>query len=213
MNADLIDHLRHAAFGTTGLEPALREGLAGLDPALRERLAAGAEREGLLDLTYRTMDSPLGTLLLAASPAGLVRVAFAREDHDAVLAHLATVISPRILRSARRLDDPARQIDEYLAGGRRRFDVPVDLQLVSGFRRTVIEHLRDIAYGATESYATVAESTGSPRAVRAVGSACAHNPLPLVLPCHRVVRSDGTIGQYLGGAEAKRTLLTMEASA
>ncbi|HEY3238453.1 MAG TPA: methylated-DNA--[protein]-cysteine S-methyltransferase [Acidimicrobiia bacterium] len=182
------------------------------DAELRARLAAEAEREGLLDVTYRTVDSPFGPLLLAASPEGLVRVAFELEDHDAVLAQLATAISPRILRSSRRTDDVARQLDEYFAGRRRHFDVAVDLQLVRGFRRTVISHLRDIAYGTTESYAAVARAAGNPAAVRAVGSACSHNPIPLVVPCHRVVRSDGTIGQYLGGTEMKAALLTMEAS-
>jgi len=123
---------------------------------------------------------------------------------------LADAISPRILRSGRRTDDAARQIEEYLTGRRRRFDVPVDLQLVHGFRRTVILHLDDIPYGTTESYGALARAAGSPSAVRAVGSACSHNPVPLVLPCHRVVRSDGSIGQYLGGTEAKAALLALE---
>jgi methylated-DNA-[protein]-cysteine S-methyltransferase len=182
------------------------------DAELRARLAADAEREGLLDVSYRTFDSPFGSLLLAASPEGLVRVAFEGEGHDAVLAQLATAISPRILRSPRRTDDLARQLDEYFAGRRRHFDVPVDLQLVHGFRRAVISHLRDIAYGRTESYAAVAKAVGNPAAVRAVGSACRHNPIPVVVPCHRVVRSDGTIGQYLGGTDVKQALLTMEAA-
>lgn len=177
---------------------------------LRARLARRADQEGLLDIAYRTVDSPIGPLLVAASTVGLVRVAFEREDHDAVLARLAFVISPRILRSSRRTDDVARQLDEYFAGRRRRFDVPVDLQLVRGFRREVISHLREIAYGSTESYATVAKAAGHPAAVRAVGSACSHNPVPVVVPCHRVVRSDGTIGQYLGGTEVKAALLAME---
>lgn len=180
---------------------------------LRARLARRADQEGLLDIAYRTVDSPIGPLLVAASTVGLVRVAFEREDHDAVLARLAIVISPRILRSSRRTDDVARQLDEYFAGRRRRFDVPVDLQLVRGFRREVISHLREIAYGSTESYATVAKAAGHPTAVRAVGSACSHNPVPVVVPCHRVVRSDGTIGEYLGGTEVKAALLAMERAA
>lgn len=183
------------------------------DADLRSRLAEQAERAGLLDIAYRVVDSPLGGLLLAATVEGLVRVAFEREDHDIVLARLATDISPRILLSPRRMDDAARQLDEYFAGERRRFEVSLDLQLARGFRREVLLHLPDIAYGTTESYATVAMAAGSPNAVRAVGSACSHNPLPLVVPCHRVVRSDGTIGQYLGGPEAKQALLTMEAAA
>jgi len=185
---------------------------AALD-GLRARLAEQAEADDLLDVAYRTMDSPVGPLLLAATAAGLVRVAFECENHDDVLVELSTAISPRILRSSRRVDDVARQIDEYFAGRRRVFEVPVDLQLSKGFRRAVLTHLLEIPYGGRESYALVARSAGNPGAVRAAGSACANNPIPLVVPCHRVVRSDGTYGQYRGGAEAKHMLLTMEAGA
>ena len=178
---------------------------------LRARLAEEADAEGLLDVAYRTMDSPVGPLLLAATPAGLVRVAFELENHDEVLVELSTAISPRILRSPRGVDDVARQLDEYFAGRRRAFELPVDLQLAKGFRRVVLEHLREIPYGATESYTVVARSAGNPKAVRAAGSACATNPIPLVVPCHRVVRSDGTYGQYRGGPAVKHALLTMEA--
>jgi len=178
---------------------------------LHTRLVDAAERDGVLDVSYRTIDSPVGSLLLAATEDGLVRVAFDREDHDVVLGHLATEISPRILRAPRRLDGAASQLDEYFSGQRRTFDLPIDLQLAHGFRRAVLTHLRDIAYGETASYAMVAAASGSPAAVRAVGSACANNPLPLVVPCHRVVRSDGSIGQYLGGTEIKQALLAMEA--
>jgi methylated-DNA-[protein]-cysteine S-methyltransferase len=111
-----------------------------------------------------------------------------------------------------RLDRAARQLDEYFAGRRRRFEVPVDLRLAHGFRRTVLEHLPNIAYGTTATYAAVALAAGSPQAVRAVGSACARNPLPVVVPCHRVVRSDGTIGGYAGGSAAKHILLGLEAA-
>jgi methylated-DNA-[protein]-cysteine S-methyltransferase len=179
---------------------------------LRARLAAHADREGLLDVSYRTMDSPIGPLLLAATPAGLVRVAFEGENHDDVLVELATAISPRILRSPRGVDEVARQLDEYFAGRRRVFEVPVDLQLSRGFRRAVLQHLLEIPYGVRESYAVVATAAGNSRAVRAAGTACATNPIPLVVPCHRVVRSDGTYGQYRGGPAAKHTLLTMEAT-
>lgn len=178
---------------------------------LRARLAERAEEDGLLDVAYRTVDSPAGSLLLAATPAGLVRVAFEREDHDAVLTELAAAVSPRVLHSPRGVDDVARQLDEYFAGRRRAFDVTVDLQLARGFRRAVLEHLREIPYGATESYTAVAEAAGNPKAVRAAGSACATNPIPLVIPCHRVVRRDGTYGQYRGGPAVKHALLTMEA--
>ncbi len=189
----------------------------GLDPSttarLQARLVADAERAGVLDVGYRTVDSPFGPLLLAATEKGVVRVAFDIEDHDAVLVSLAHEVSPRILAAPGRLDTLARELDEYFAGTRRSFDVPVDLRLAHGFRRTVLDHLRSIAYGTTESYATVAAASGHPNAVRAVGSACSHNPVPLVVPCHRVIRSDGAIGRYLGGTEAKQTLLALEAAA
>lgn len=188
----------------------------GLDPTttdrLRARLAADAERAGVLDVAYRTVDSPFGSLLLAATDEGLVRVAFDREDHDVVLGVLAEQVSPRILAAPGRLDAVARELDEYFAGARRSFDVPVDLRLAHGFRRTVLDHLRSIAYGTTESYAMVAAASGNAAAVRAAASACSHNPVPLVVPCHRVIRSDGTLGQYLGGADAKQALLALEAA-
>ena len=181
--------------------------------ALRAGLAAQADGQDLLDVAYRIVDSPYGSLLVAATPAGVVRVAFELEDHEAVLDALATEVSPRILESAVRTDEVVRQLDEYFAGRRRAFDLAVDLQLVHGFRRQVVSHLTDIAYGQTASYAEVARAAGNPNAVRAAGSACSHNPIPLVLPCHRVVRSDGKIGQYLGGTETKAALLAMEAFA
>ena len=186
------------------------------DPAqarLRARLAASASHAGLLDVAYRRIDSPFGPLLLAATEAGLVRVAFTGQDHELVLEQLAARISPRVLHAPARLDQAAREIDEYLEGRRTAFDLPLDLQLATGFRRAVLDHLPEIAYGSTASYATMATAAGSPKAVRAVGTACALNPLPLVLPCHRVVRSDGSMGQYAGGEPAKRLLLELEASA
>lgn len=178
---------------------------------LHRRLERDAIADDLLDVAYRTVDSPLGPLLLAATTVGLVRVAYEVEDHDAVLAKLASAVSPRVLRAPARLDDAARQLEEYFERRRSAFEVPVDLRLADGFRRSVIEHLRDIGYGRRESYADVAAAVGSPRAVRAVGTACAHNPLPVVIPCHRVVRSDGSAGQYIGGAAAKTALLDLEA--
>jgi methylated-DNA-[protein]-cysteine S-methyltransferase len=177
---------------------------------LHDRLVADAERAGLLDVAYRTVDSPVGPLLLAATPAGLVRVAYGSPDE--ALTSLADKVSPRILHAPGRLDAVARQLDAYFAGTRHTFDVPLDLRLASGFRRSVLDHLPDIGYGRTASYADVAAAAGSPRAVRAVGTACALNPVPVVLPCHRVVRSDGSMGRYAGGDEAKRTLLALEAA-
>lgn len=177
---------------------------------LRARLAGDAADAGLLDVAYRTLDTPVGTLLLAATDSGLVRVAYAREDHDVVLQALADRISPRVLLAPRRLDPAAYQLEEYFSQRRRAFDIALDLRLAAGFRRDVLTHLGDIAYGHTGSYAQIAAAAGSPRAVRAVGSACATNPLPVVVPCHRVIRSDGALGEYVGGLDAKRTLLTLE---
>lgn len=181
--------------------------------ALHERLAAAAESEGMLDIAYRTIESPLGTLLLAATERGLVRVAYEREGFDAVLATLAARVSPRVLEAPARLDAAARELDDYLAGSRRDFDLPLDHALSSGFRAEVQRRLPEIAYGQTATYAVVAELAGRPRAVRAVGTACATNPLPIVVPCHRVVRSDGSLGGYVGGLEAKTSLLTLEGAA
>ena len=182
--------------------------------ALRARLAAVAEQEGVLDIAYRTLDTPVGTLLLAATGRGLVRVAYAREHHDTVLQTLADRISARILYAPSRLDTVTRELEEYFAGRRRSFDLPLDWRLSTGFRATVLHHLAtDLSYGQIASYGAVAELAGNPRAARAVGSACATNPLPVVVPCHRVVRADGTDGGYLGGPDAKRALLTLEAAA
>jgi methylated-DNA-[protein]-cysteine S-methyltransferase len=180
---------------------------------LRARLAAAAEAGGILDVAYRTVDTPVGPLLLAATEQGLVRVAYPNQGHDAVLQALADRVSPRVLHAPRRLDPVARQLDDYFAGRRRRFDVPLDWRLSAGFRSTVLHHLAvDVDYGHTASYAALAALAGNPKAVRAVGTACATNPLPVVVPCHRVVRSDGAIGNYAGGVEAKRTLLELEAA-
>ena len=177
---------------------------------LHDQLAATAEADRLLDVGYRTVDSPVGTLLLAATDQGLVRVAYDREDLDHVLQGLSDQISPRILRAPRRLDQVARQLAEYFAGRRRDFVLPLDFRLTHGFRRTVLGHLVLINYGHTETYAEVAAATGRARAVRAVGTACATNPMPVVVPCHRVLRSDGKLGGYIGGLEAKAALLSLE---
>jgi methylated-DNA-[protein]-cysteine S-methyltransferase len=181
--------------------------------ALHARLEDAADRDAILDVAYRTIDTPVGSLLLAATREGLVRVAFDSQDHDVVLQQLAATVGPRILRAPRRLDPVAREIDEYFARRRTSFDVPLDFALSTGFRRSVLEHLPQIAYGRTESYADVARTVGNPKAVRAVGSACATNPMPVVIPCHRVLRADGALGGYVGGPEAKAALLDLEAAA
>lgn len=186
---------------------------AGTLSRLHRRLEREAEQADLVDVAYTIVDSPLGKLLLAATPKGLVRVAYASENHDRVLDTLSEKLSPRILRAPKRLDDAARELDEYFAKRRRVFDLTVDLSLSRGFRQLVQLHLPEIGYGQTRSYRQVAELVGNPKAVRAVGTACATNPLPVVVPCHRVLRADGTIGRYIGGLEAKTALLNLEAAA
>jgi methylated-DNA-[protein]-cysteine S-methyltransferase len=182
--------------------------------ALHARLAAAAAAEGVLDIAYRTLDTPVGTLLLAATEVGLVRVAYGSENHDTVLQALADRISPRILHAPAQLDTVAAELEEYFAGRRRTFDLSLDWRLSAGFRAAVLHHLAaDLAYGQTASYGTVARLAGNPKAVRAVGTACATNPLPVVVPCHRVVRADGSMGGYVGGPDAKRALLILETAA
>ncbi|MFD9702413.1 methylated-DNA--[protein]-cysteine S-methyltransferase [Lentzea sp. NPDC059081] len=180
---------------------------------LHRRLQEAAAGEGLLDVAYTVVDTPVGSLLLAATERGLVRVAYDVEDHDKVLQTLSVKISPRILRAPRRLDLARRELDEYFEGRRTGFDLPLDLSLSSGFRRLVQLHLPEIAYGRTETYKDVATIVGNPKAVRAVGTACATNPLPVVVPCHRVLRTDGSLGGYVGGLQAKTTLLELERAA
>ncbi|HTU77087.1 MAG TPA: methylated-DNA--[protein]-cysteine S-methyltransferase [Trebonia sp.] len=177
---------------------------------LRDRLGLAAEAHGLLDVAYTTIDSPVGALLLAATPKGLVRVAYAVEDHDRVLDTLAQRLSWRVLRAPQRLDAAQRELDEYFSGRRQAFDLPLDLSLSRGFRQLVQQHLPQISYGQTRTYGQVAQLVGSPKAVRAVGTACATNPLPVVVPCHRVLRADGTPGGYVGGPDTKKALLRLE---
>lgn len=187
------------------------------DPETLKRLHMRLEREadtaGLVDVAYTTIDSPVGALLLAATPRGLLRVVYANENHDRALEVLAQKISPRILRAPGRLEAAVRELDEYFGRRRKMFDLPLDLSLSRGFRQLVQAHLPEIGYGQTRTYGEVAGLVGNPKAVRAVGTACATNPLPIVVPCHRVLRSDGTLGGYIGGLEAKTMLLSLEAAA
>ena len=180
---------------------------------LRDKLGLAAEAEGLLDIAYTTIDSPVGPLLLAATPRGLLRVAYDVEDHDRVLDTLSNRISPRVLRAPRRLDAAARELGEYFGGRRRVFDLPLDLSMSAGFRQLVQRHLPEIGYGQTRTYGQVAALVGNPRAVRAVGTACATNPLPVVVPCHRVLPASGAVGGYVGGSDVKQALLRLEAAA
>ncbi len=188
----------------------VRPDLADEVAAATHAALAVADAEGLVEVAYAHADTPIGRLTVAATAAGLVRVAFEREL-DTLPEELAAQISPRVVELPRRLDDVRRQLDEYFEGRRRRFDVPVDLQLARGFRRTVLELLHDrVGFGETRSYGDLAALAGSPRAVRAVGSAMATNPVPIVVPCHRVLRTGGALGGYGGGIEVKRWLLALE---
>lgn len=181
---------------------------------LQERLVRAAWQEGLVDVAYRSVDSPIGGLLLAATPLGLVYVAFEVEDPEQVLETLAAHVGPRVLSAppgtSPVLDDAATQIEHYLSGRRRDFDLPLDARLARGFRGEVQQHLAQVPYGHTVTYKQLAADLDRPGAVRAVGTACATNPLPLVWPCHRILRSDGGLGGYRGGLEAKKQLLAME---
>ena len=179
-------------------------------PDLKRRLAEAADSRGLIDVAYAHVDSPIGELLLAATPRGLVRVGFPDEDEDAALARLAARVSPRVLERPERLDRARRELDEYFAGHRREFDLDLDWQLTAGFRRRVLEATARIPFGETSTYTAMAGAAGSPRAHRAAGSALGSNPLPVVVPCHRVLRVGGALGGYGGGLEVKEMLLRLE---
>jgi methylated-DNA-[protein]-cysteine S-methyltransferase len=192
------------------LERMLRDG-ALPDRALPPVDLAAAEA-GLLDVAYATLDSPLGLLLVAVTPRGLVRIAYldAGEREDDVLADLAARVSPRVLAATRPLDDARRQLDEYFERRRAGFDLPVDLALVHGFGRRVLRATSRIPYGGTSSYKQIATQAGSPRGHRAAGNALGSNPIPIVVPCHRVLHTGGGLGGYGGGVERKRVLLEVE---
>jgi methylated-DNA-[protein]-cysteine S-methyltransferase len=175
-----------------------------------EALAARADREGLIDVAFGSVDSPIGTLLLAATDAGLVRVGLSGTDHEAILEQLSATVGPRVIEHPARLDPIKRELDQYFAGRRRRFDYPLDWRLTSGFVRSVLERTAEIPFGETRTYAEMAELAGSPRAFRAAGGALGANPIPVIVPCHRVLRSGGGLGGYAGGLDAKRTLLQLE---
>src|SRR3954468_12244558 len=195
------------------LEARLRgHGDDALDQRLLDRLAERARRNGLLDVAVAPTDTPIGPLLLAATDEGLVRVAFEGQDFDSVMEELALRISPRVLEAPKRLDPVRRQLDEYFEGKRTIFSVPVDMQLAHGFRRKALGFVAGIPYGRTASYKEVATGAGSPAAVRAAGSACATNPVPIVVPCHRVLRTGGGLGGYGGGLDRKEQLLRLEGS-
>jgi methylated-DNA-[protein]-cysteine S-methyltransferase len=194
------------------LEEALRGAAAMLsDPGELPDVSAAAAHAGLLDIGYATLSSPVGELLLAATPRGLVTISYMDGDVlDAQLERLARRVSPRVLAAPRRVDPVRRELEEYFAGGRHRFDVPLDWRLTAGFGRRVLQATARVPYGAVASYAEVAAAAGSPRGSRAAGNALGSNPLPIVVPCHRILRSGGALGGYTGGIERKKALLAIE---
>jgi methylated-DNA-[protein]-cysteine S-methyltransferase len=193
----------------TGIENELRRELPATDQL--PDFTAAAAAAGLLDVAYATLDSPLGKLLLAATPEGLVRLAYVEYyDQDAVLEQLARKISPRVLAAPRKLDESRRELDEYFSGSRRDFDVPLDWRLTTGFSRRVLEATARIPYGATGTYKQMATEAGSAGASRAAGNALGSNPIPIIVPCHRILHADGGLGGYTGGLDKKRLLLAVE---
>jgi methylated-DNA-[protein]-cysteine S-methyltransferase len=175
-----------------------------------ERFAERAEAEGLLDVVYTTADSPFGPLLLAATPRGLVKLSLPNYDAGAALEELARKVSPRVVEAPARLDEARRQLDRYFEGELTEFELPLDWRLSHDFRRRVVRAIYRIPYGQTRSYTQIATSAGNARAVRAAGTACGANPIPIVVPCHRVLRSGGALGGYGGGLPMKEELLRME---
>jgi methylated-DNA-[protein]-cysteine S-methyltransferase len=178
--------------------------------ATLQRLAERASEEGLLDVAYATTDSPFGRLLLARTPRGLVRVGLPNQDPDQVLRDLSQRLSPRVLEAPAELDEARRQLELYFEGELDRFALPLDWSLSTGFRARVLRAIDRIPYGQTRSYAEMAKVAGNERAVRAAGTACGSNPIPLVVPCHRVLRTGGALGGYGGGLPMKRALLELE---
>ncbi|MGH9025496.1 MAG: methylated-DNA--[protein]-cysteine S-methyltransferase [Acidimicrobiia bacterium] len=172
------------------------------------RFAAGASDE--VDLAYTDIDSPIGSLLGVASRRGLLALLFHRGDEDEMLDRIASRVSPRILEAPVRLDPVRRELDEYFAGQRRQFDVPLDWTLTRGFGRKVLEITNRIPYGSTSTYRVVAGQAGSPRGARAAGNALGANPIPVIVPCHRVLHTTGGLGGYGGGLENKEFLLRLE---
>jgi methylated-DNA-[protein]-cysteine S-methyltransferase len=183
---------------------------ATIDPKTVERFRARAAEERLLDVAYATADSPFGPLLLAQTSRGLIRVGLPNQDSDELLADIAERVSPRVLEAPAELDEVRRELDLYFAGKLDRFDLPLDWRLSGGFRQRVLRAINRIPYGQTRSYTEMARKAGNERAVRAAGTACGSNPIPLVVPCHRVLRTSGALGGYGGGLPMKQALLELE---
>ena len=166
--------------------------------------------DDVIDVAYAEVDSPIGRLLLVATHQGLVRLGFPSEDHGALLSDVADRLSPRVVEQPARVDDARRELDEYFAGRRHDFDVALDWSLSSGFRQKVLRAIASIPFGEVRTYRDMATAAGNAAAVRAAGSACGSNPIPLIVPCHRVLRTGGGLGGYGGGLDLKRQLLHLE---
>ncbi len=177
---------------------------------LRHSLARRAAEDGLLDVAYGTVDSPLGELTAFVTRRGLVRLSYPGEPLEDQLRELAAVVSPRVLESPERTDEVRRQLDAYFAGTRRQFQIPVDWRLLRGFRAEVLRATARIPFGAVSTYREIATAAGSPNAYRAAGNALGSNPIPIVVPCHRVLHAGGGLGGYTGGLDRKRHLLRLE---
>ena len=175
-------------------------------PDLDTRFREAALREGLVDVRYDIVDSPVGDLFLAATERGLCRISYWPEGMEE---SLARTYGPRVLRSP--LDDVHRELDEYFEGTRREFDLPIDLR-VAPFHADVLAELARVPYGRTETYGSLAAKVGRPKAARAVGTVMHHNPIPIVLPCHRIVGANGSLTGYAGGLDVKLRLLQLEGS-
>jgi len=200
MNANELKRLATRADGARGAAEA------------RTRFVDAALAAGALDVAVGAVESPVGELYLAVTPKGLARVSFASEDREEVLADLADRLSPRILESRRAIDEARRELEEYFGGSRARFEIPVDRRLIRGIAKDVLRATSRIPFGRTSTYTEIADRIGRPRAARAVGNALGSNPIPIVIPCHRVLRSGGALGGYGGGVERKQLLLELEAA-
>ena len=194
-----------------------RAALPGAGPDAAERFLDRAREEGLVDVAYGSVESPFGELLAAVTPRGLVRLSYDPSRNDAVLADIAAKVSPRVLEDRARVDPVRRELDEYFEGRRRRFEFDVDWSLTRGFFQRILRATARLGYGELATYKQMAEAAGSPRAVRAAGNALGSNPVPIVVPCHRIVRTGGkvggyggSLGPYIGGSEIKQRLLELE---
>lgn len=198
MNANDLKRLASRADGARGAT------------AARSAFVDAALADGAVDVAVGAVESPVGRLYVAVTPKGVARVSFAEEEREEVLAELADRLSPRILESARATDEVRRELEQYFDGRRTRFEVPVDRRLIRGIARDVLRATSRIPFGRTSTYSAIAETIGRPRAARAVGNALGSNPIPIVIPCHRVLRSGGALGGYGGGIERKQLLLGLE---